>query len=394
MILVIEGKKFKVDVLNRGELNNSLIQQWTDLEQRSVEGNAYLSPHFILPSIKYLTPNTEVIFVFITYVTGNTSVLTGVGIFEYCRWTKRLPLPHFKAYRTPHSYLSGLLVDEEFMDLTLSAFFAFFSKFKKYSCGVEFINRTEDTRLAKRFQIAASRERVVFHEYYSKQRAILLPQKLNSDYLQGVLSKKIKKTLRYNHNILSKSGEIRWNVLTGQQIVTSCVDRFLNLEHMGWKGEEGTSLLSNSNEEAFFREMISGFAQNGRAFFTELAVNGQVIASTVNLISSKIGYAFKIGWDTGFAQASPGILNEVEFIKNAAELFPHLEYIDSGAEEGSFIEKLWLDRYPLVSGFYATNALTKWVLTGIDYARRVKCRLNLSKNEISKRKHPRGVNIC
>jgi hypothetical protein len=378
MLFEIEGKKFKVDVLNRNKLSSSLIQQWSDLEERSVEGNAYLSPYFILPSIKYLTPNAEVIFVFITNVTGNTSILTGVGVFEYVRWTHRLPLPHFKAYRSPHSYLTGLLVDEEFLESTLSAFFTLFSKFERYSCGIEFINRTDSSKLAEQFEIAASRIDVPWVQYNRKRRAILIPEKSGSDCLNKVLSSKMKKSLRRHERLLSHSGEVRWNVVRGHEIELNCIDRFLSLEHMGWKGANGTSLLSNPAEESFFREMINGFAQHSRAFFTELSVNGRVIASTANLISSKMGYAFKLGWDSEFAAASPGMLNEVEFIKNASKLYPHLEYIDSGADEGSFIETLWVDRYTLASGFYATRPFAKPVAACFDFGRRMKYRLHAS----------------
>jgi CelD/BcsL family acetyltransferase involved in cellulose biosynthesis len=380
MQLNINGQKFEVITLRQHQLNDSLIQQWSDLEQRSVDGNAYLSPYFILPSIKYLTPNTEIIFVFVTYVTGNTSTLTGVGVFEYWRGTKRLPLPHFKTYRSPHSYLSGLLVDEKFVDSTLSAFFAFLGKSGRFSCGVEFINRTEDTMLAKRIAAVALRLNIPWRQYNEIKRAILTPGKLSGDYINSQLSNKTKKTLRYASNLLEKSGEVSWSVVGEHRVDTTCIDNFLRLEHMGWKGENGTSLLSNPAEESFFREMVNGFAQHGRVFFTELKVNGRTVASTVNLISSNIGFAFKIGWDPEFAAASPGTLNEVEFIKNAAALYPHLEYIDSGAEEGSFIEKLWVDRYALVSGFYATKPFVVPIIACYNYFRRIKQQLIASRN--------------
>jgi CelD/BcsL family acetyltransferase involved in cellulose biosynthesis len=375
MVIKTDNGQYQVHVLSRHDLTPDIIEQWLMLEQRSVEGNAYLSPHFILPSIKYLTPNTEVVIILVTYSIGNTTILTGVGVFEYWRWTKRLPLPHFKAYRSPHSYLSGLLVDEEFMDSTLSAFFAFFSKTEKYSCGVEFINRTEDTKLAERLQIAASHRKICFREYNRKQRAILIPQKINNEYFQKTLTPKLKKTLRYGHNVLSKTGAVDWRIVEGHQVRSTCIDDFLRLEHMGWKGANCTSLLSKPEETAFFREMINGFAQHGRVFFTELQISNRTVASTVNLISSKKGFAFKIGWDTEFAAASPGMLNEVELLKQAPKLISDLEYIDSGADEGSFIEKLWTDRYTLVSGFYVTRLLAVPLLASYNVTRRIKHRV-------------------
>jgi hypothetical protein len=149
----------------------------------------------------------------------------------------------------------------------------------------------------------------------------------------------------------------------------------LELEHTGWKKAKNSSLLSHAKDEAFFREMMNGFAQSDRAFFTELSMNGKVIASTSNLISGVAGFAFKIGWDEAFSKLGPGILNEVEFMKYFPELLPKIRYVDSGAENGSFIEKLWPDQISLVSGFYLSNPRMKPLFQGIDFIRKVKRRL-------------------
>lgn len=372
MFIETNTGNYHIKVLSSHELTNDNIQQWSALEERAVEGNVYLSPYFILPSLKYLSPQARTFIVFVEKNSDSIPKLCGVGVFECCRGTKKLPLPHLKAYCSPHSYLSGLLVDEQYMEPTLEAFFTFFSSLRKYSYGIEFKNRTASTRLAKQFEITASRFGVSWIQYDRKQRSILVPHQLEEDYLERFLSSKMRKNIRRFQKLLSEKGTIDWHLLSGRQIGLDSIDRFLNLEHMGWKGTKGSSLLSNPKDEAFFREMITSFAQNGRAFITELSVNNQVIASTSNLISSKMGYAFKIGWDTQFAQASPGILNEVEFIKRAAGSLPHLEYIDSGADEGSFIDKLWHDRYDLVSGFYITKTLSRSALATINCIRHMK----------------------
>lgn len=376
MIFEIKGKKIEVKALNRNELNSHLIQQWGDLEDRSIEGNAYLSPHFVLPAITYLTPNAEVIFVFITHLVGNTSFLTGVGIFEYSYGTKRVPFPHLRAYRSPHSYLTGLLVDKEFVDSTLVAFFSFFRNFKHLCFGVDFMRRTGDTKLAKKIEHVISQLAIPWYQFSSKPRAVLIPGKIDSGYLETMLSSNMKKKLRRCKKILAEAGTVRWQMVNGAQLGAECIDRFLHLEHMSWKGVQGTSLLSHKNDEVFFREVIAGFARKGRAFFTELKVGEQVISTTSNLISAEVGYAFKIGWDPDFAQASPGILNEIELIKNARELFPDQEYVDSGTEEGSYLDKLWPDRYTLVSGFFLTKPFVKPVAACLDFARSVihRCR--------------------
>jgi hypothetical protein len=364
--------RFEVKVLSYHELNDIIIQQWSKLEQRAAESNAYLSPYFVLPALKYLTPQAKPIFIIIERVSGSTHTLSGFGIFEYTLGTKIFPLPHLKVYRSPHSYLAGLLIDVELLEPTLTAFFSYFCR-PEISCyGIEFTNMADDTDLTAQLEITASRFKAPWIQYAQKKRAILIPKNAGTVYIERLYSAKRRKALKRSQRLLKEFGEIKWRAITGNQITSTCINNFLRLENMGWKRRKNTSLLSQPSHETFFREMIEGFAQNGRAFFTELFVNNEVIASTSNIISSNVGYAFKVGWNERFAPTSPGILNEIELIRKAPELLPYLEYIDSGAEEGSFIDKLWTDSRVLVSGYYVTNILARPVLSGINYARHIK----------------------
>ena len=372
MNLEINGNNFVIKKFNRSDLNNKLIHQWKELELRSFEGNAYLSPHFILPAIKYLTPSKEIYFIFIYLVADYKDILTGFGVFEYSYGTKQFPLPHLKSYLTIHSYLSGLLIDSEFVDSTLAAFFEYTRKFPKFCCGIEFIKRPGQTDLAKRIDLVAAQISVPWHQYNHHKRAILIPKNMSQETIDTLFSKRKKKNLRHCRNQLTKIGEVQWHYIPGDRVDNGCIDRFLQLENMGWKCEKESSLLANPDYETFFREMVAGFSKNNQVFFTELLVDGRSIASTANLLSANSGFAFKIGWDTAFAAASPGILNEIEFIKEAAELLPQIEYIDSGAGEGSFIEKIWVDNYLLVSGFFLTKSHYKILIYIFDFFRNIK----------------------
>ncbi len=213
---------------------------------------------------------------------------------------------------------------------------------------------------------------VTWHESESTRRAVFIPGEGGERYLRERISPHRGKMIRQLRRRLEERGEVRWAASFGSGIGKESVNRFLDLENMGWKGEQGTSLLAVPSHEAFFREMIESFRVDGRLFMGELLIDGQVIASTVNLISGDAGFAFKIGWHTDFSIFSPGILNEVEFIRRAPELCGGLSYIDSGAEEGSFIDRLWCDRRELSSGVFATSAIGQGVLRGVDLVRKVK----------------------
>ncbi len=169
---------------------------------------------------------------------------------------------------------------------------------------------------------------------------------------------------------------MRWTLHRQGGIPERSVETFLDLEHRGWKGESKTSLRSNPADEAFFREAVSRFGAVDRAFFTELSLDNRVIASTSNFISGDVGFAFKIGWLPDLAKLSPGVLNEIELIRRVRQgVCSDLTFLDSGASEGSFIDKLWPSRRPLVSLAIASTCVSQSVLGIVRTARAVKRRL-------------------
>ncbi|MFM2406676.1 MAG: hypothetical protein RL223_4556, partial [Pseudomonadota bacterium] len=55
-------------------------------------------------------------------------------------------------------------------------------------------------------------------------------------------------------------------------------------------------------------------------------------------------FAFKVGWDPELRKFGPGMLNEIEFIRQGRERCPNLTMFESGASADSFISKLWPGR--------------------------------------------------
>lgn len=366
---------FRVRRLRLGELDGKTIASWESLEKRAMESNAYLSPRFVIPAMRYLGDPKEVretMFLFVERTDGRTADLVGAGVFVRSPGTWRFPLPHLKAYRSPHSYLSGLLVDRDEAEEVIRAFFRYFCSKSSLWHSVEFEHQPSDGPQAELMAAISQEFGVTWQEHAKNYRATLIPADGGEGYVQTHFSSRHLKDLRRMRRRLEERGEVRWKGLFGAEADDRSVERFLDLEHMGWKGEKGTSLRSRPSHDAFFREMADRFREDGRLFFTELSLDGVVIASTSNLISGNVGFAFKISWHPDYAKMAPGLLNEVDFIRNAPTLCGSLSYIDSGAEEGSFIEQLWSGRRPLASGTFGTTPLGRRLLSGVGQLRRVK----------------------
>ena len=376
MVKRLPDNSIRVRTVHLEDVDPGLASAWDDLESRAIEPNAYLSPHFILPALRHLGTEQESLVVLVEKSDLGASRLIGVGVFSICAPTIRFPLRHLQAYRSRHSYLTGMLVDREHAESAIGSFLDFVSDSPFGLHGVEFSKWPIDRPINAAWRNAALARGIPCYDYRHSPRAVLFPAQAGNAYVERHLSSSRRKDLRRRMRRLEERGKVGWRVIAGQDISDACLERFLVLEHLGWKGERGTSLRSRTADEAFFREMTLNLARTGRVVFTELLVGDEVIASTVNLISGRAGFAFKLGRHPDFEWAAPGIVNEVELIRRAPELFHTIDHLDSGAVPGSFLDELWEGRRLLASVAFGTTRLGGGALSAVHQLRRFKQGLN------------------
>ncbi len=374
------------------EVDAFTIASWEDLEQRSLEGNAFLSPSFVIPAMRHLAVLEErqkALLVFVEKTTASKEVI-GAAIFEESPGTLNFPVPHLKAFRSMHSYLSGLLLDRNSAREAARALFEFFCRKTKWH-GVDFVNLPADGPQAGLLEEAFREFGARWHQTDASYRAVFKPTEGGESYLNAHLPARRLKEMRRLLRRLGEGGRVNWKATFGFEVGEATVERFLECEHKGWKGTKRTSLRSKASHENFFREMIHRFRERDQLFFTELSVGDHIIASNVNLISGGTGFAFKISHDPDFAQFAPGLLNEYEFIRRSPDLTRSLTYVDSGADEGSFIDRLWVGRRALVSGFLGTSLLGNGVLSQIGRLRRIKRRYFSPRDRRDDSRHANSV---
>ena len=170
--------------------------------------------------------------------------------------------------------------------------------------------------------------------------------------------------------MLEVLGEVEWRFVD-DLVGFDQVEAFLRLENLGWKSKAGTALRSSESHELFFRRLVTAFGQVHRVFFTELLLDGAVIASTCNLCVGDRSFAFKVAFDPRYAKMAPGFINEFEFLRSLDRV-TGISALDSGAEEGSFIDELWPERIALGNGHFVGRRGAKVVAAGMGLLRRGK----------------------
>lgn len=219
---------------------------------------------------------------------------------------------------------------------------------------------------------AAEVRRLEWAGYREWERAILkVGERKNKTEIP--LSKNTRKSINRRLRRLEELGKVRWKIYHGENLTPDVIERFIALENMGWKGRQKTSIASNSTDLNFFREMLINFDQEEKAFITELTLNDHPISSTVNFISGKVGFAFKIGWDPSYSKYSPGILNEAKWLECDDNFLRRLEFIDSGSNDNqTYLNSLWNHRRAMCSGVYALTAAGKLLLPFVRFMAKAK----------------------
>lgn len=362
----ISSQSLNARSLRPKELDTRTIEAWAELAQRSADCNPFLSPDFVLPALTHLTPAADARIVLVETTDADPRLLA-LGVFEQVPPSRFFPLPHLRAYRSPHSFLTGVLLDAESGGIALDVLLAHLKAGASGTTAVHWSHLASDSALCKALRASSA-----WHEHDTSKRAFLVPPDCGEAFLAQHLSATRQKNLRRRKRHLEQIAPQHWRIRRGAQVDEQCIDTFLRLEDTGWRNAHGCSLRTMAGHEAFFRAMATSFALDGRIFFAELVLGDKVIASSSNLLQGNAAFAFKLGWDAAYANMAPGMLNEVELVKQLPEQFPGLAYLDSCATPGSFLEELYRGRREIVSGCYALSGISGLLLRWLEWARRLK----------------------
>ncbi len=355
--------------ISKADLDARTIDAWAALERCSADRNPFLSPKFMGPALRHLSPDIDARIVLVE-TGGPESRLVALGVFENVPASRHFPLPHQRAYRSQHSFLSGVLLDAAWGGVALDVLLAFLGDGERGRTAIHVGYLASDSLFCK-----ALRTSPAWFEGDFTRRAILVPPDWGEAFLSQHLSAARRKDLRRRERHLAEIAPLKWRLLQGDQIDERCIDTFLRLEDSGWRNTNRSSLRAVPGHEDFFRAMVSGFAAEDRVFFAELVLGDRVIASSSNLLHGNAAFAFKLGWDASYASMSPGMLNEVELVRQLPKQLPGLDYLDSCAAPGSFLESLYAGRRELVSGHYALSIMSSGILRGQAWARSIKRQL-------------------
>lgn len=118
--------------------------------------------------------------------------------------------------------------------------------------------------------------------------------------------KKLRDNLRRYERRLAESGfAVRHDHVTDPAAMADAVRRYARLEASGWKGQRGTA-LDAGNQEAFYIDVMSRFAAEGKAVIYEMWIADMLAASRMMVVCGQSMVALKTTYDEAMAMFAPG----------------------------------------------------------------------------------------
>lgn len=338
----------------------SLAERWDSLTAAATEPNPFLSRHFIVAASKHLGGPDKVMV-----VEDSDSRLVALAVLDTRR--NRFSLRRSaSAYRSEHTFLTGVLLRD---GSTRAAEMLLASIVSSNGNAIEFPIAQDNTPADDSLATAASNLGLKWFEDRTWSRAAIRPATLSPDL--STFSKTRRKSIRRSRKRLESHGDLTFRLHCPTD-ATSSLETFLRLESMGWKGTANSAIDCSQSDTAFLHDAVSGLVHERQAVFAELSIADAVICSSINFVVGDRAFAFKIGWNPEFAEGSPGVICELEFIQALARQYPHIQLCDSCSSSDSYLNAIWPERISLKSGSYISGTIGKAIASTLSGMRGVK----------------------
>jgi CelD/BcsL family acetyltransferase involved in cellulose biosynthesis len=161
---------------------------------------------------------------------------------------------------------------------------------------------------------------------------------------RGRFNSNMKNNLRRSEARLRALGKLSAVRLEPGADLAAWTQQFTALEAGGWKGRAGSALGCREDDRRFVAEVFAEAFRRGRLLITGLDLDGRPLARHIMLKAGEGAFSFKLAYDEAHANCSPGLLAEVDNVRQFMET-PGPRWIDSNtAEESTWYGRVWKDR--------------------------------------------------
>jgi len=334
-----EAPQCLIEFLARGGDLEKHRAEWAELAGNAVEPNPFYEPFALLPALRWLDADQDVRVLLIWAKIGGERRLAGLLPLTRAPLTPWLPLQAWTPWQHKYCFLASPLIHGEYAELVSKALLDWLGA----NGGISVLACVGGGAFEQALNREASALDLGLAEAERRYRALFQAGESAETYLVRSVSGRHRKGYRRLERHLATHGKLDYRAATDDQALDTWVEDFLRLEAAGWKGRVGTAFADSAAERAYFRELVQGAHASGRAMALGLYLNGKPVALKVNFLCVEGAFSFKICYDEAYARYSPGVLLELENIREMHRL--GVVWMDSCADEDHpMIDRLWPER--------------------------------------------------
>ncbi|MGH8026901.1 MAG: hypothetical protein ACREO0_09250, partial [Pseudoxanthomonas sp.] len=225
------------------DVDAATLSAWTRLGQRAPRPNPFAMPQFVLPAARWLTPRASPQVVLVEARHAGDRELIGAGCFTFERPNLFVPVPHLSSYRTLHTFRSGLLCAPGRSAAVAQSLLADLRGKGKRPHALGFHNLPADCPVLASMRELLDDGSGGWFEQHRFQRPVLRMHPPAQDHALGVIV--MDRDLRRRKRRLEDRGTTAFRISEPRTNVAQAMEVHLQLEHAGWKGTAGSSLLAS-----------------------------------------------------------------------------------------------------------------------------------------------------
>jgi CelD/BcsL family acetyltransferase involved in cellulose biosynthesis len=316
---------------------------WTDLLGRAAAPNVFMDPALVGIAAG-IDPDARHRALLAWETADGRSRLVGIWSFAVGRPRRSiLPMQTIVIPAYAHGHLATPVIDRDCLDETLDAMLDGIASDRQLPkiITLDAMGAGEPTYEALlRVLEARGASPCVFDRVQRPKLASGLDGKA---YLENALSSSTRKKLRQHRRKLSEKGALTSAVATEPEAVRQALEEFLAMEASGWKGREGTALVSNEGDAAFMRGAMAALAGHGNAAVHSIRLDGKPISMQLVARAGGAAFTWKTTYDETFYDFSPGMLLLEDY--TAAFLADKsIAFVDSCSFDDTGFMSAWQER--------------------------------------------------
>ena len=205
-------------------------------------------------------------------------------------------------------------------------------------------------------------------------------EKIIEEYFKG-LKKQFRQDLKRRLRRLKELGKVEFVLTRGYR--TELIQKYLELEAKGWKGQAGTAADCDPNAAQLHHDFARAIAAKDALFVYELRLDDKTIAMSVNIMYDRQTVFWKTSFDEEYRRYSPGNLLIQEFladcIRNGSPELDMLSPSTAYKRVWASGEREHVGFYVFQRGFFG-HVLWRWKFFVISRLRELKNRNNENYN--------------